>query len=312
MAGPLIGTGNVTGGNTVAWTGAVLTRSNCYLGMPVVINKEATFIASRIDTSTFTVAPPVTNGTGLAVAISPLNAENVQVAELNVRAAELMEDLSVIDANGRGLFYVILGLTGANDPQPTFLARDAENWEDVTALYFDAMDANQQPAVARMLLWNIGTVLTVRSIDTAAFASFVLTQLPTSEDSGEWVKVTNLTYVEGDGLIADGESVAVEWNRKGNNADLGNPKGAYAGGTTYSYRDMVTDQSALWIYWNAAPGAGNAPPTLPTQTNSYWQLVGGMPTVDDVLDELGVHSITISTDDPTGGSEGDLWFKVPA
>lgn len=36
------------------------------------------------------------------------------------------------------------------------------------------------------------------------------------------------------------------------------------------------------------------------------------PTVAEVLAELGISSITISTDDPSGGSDGDLWFKVGA
>jgi len=35
-------------------------------------------------------------------------------------------------------------------------------------------------------------------------------------------------------------------------------------------------------------------------------------TVAEVLAELGVNNITISTSDPSGGSNNDLWFKVPA
>lgn len=33
-------------------------------------------------------------------------------------------------------------------------------------------------------------------------------------------------------------------------------------------------------------------------------------TVTQVLDALGVHAITISESDPSGGQDGDLWFKV--
>jgi hypothetical protein len=33
-------------------------------------------------------------------------------------------------------------------------------------------------------------------------------------------------------------------------------------------------------------------------------------SVQDVLDELGVHKITISVNPPSGGVDGDLWFRV--
>lgn len=38
----------------------------------------------------------------------------------------------------------------------------------------------------------------------------------------------------------------------------------------------------------------------------------GDATVADVLSALGVNSITVSTSDPSGGSDNDLWIKVPA
>lgn len=49
------------------------------------------------------------------------------------------------------------------------------------------------------------------------------------------------------------------------------PQGTYSGATTYSLRQVVIDQGASWIYINNTPGSGNAPPTLPTTSNSYWR-----------------------------------------
>lgn len=49
-------------------------------------------------------------------------------------------------------------------------------------------------------------------------------------------------------------------------------QGAYNSGTTYSYGHAVLDQNSTWVYINVTPGSGNAPPTLPTTSNSYWQL----------------------------------------
>ena len=50
--------------------------------------------------------------------------------------------------------------------------------------------------------------------------------------------------------------------------------GAYSAVTEYSFQDMVSNQGATWIYRaGVSPSTGNAPPTLPTESNTYWQLV---------------------------------------
>ena len=314
--GVIVGTATVaSGGINVTWTGATLTAANCKNGFPVVINGQASFVDERLSTTVFSLLLPVDVGTGLDAAISSYTSQEMQIATLNARAAEVGERLSVLDANGRGLFYNLLGTTGANDPGPTFVAFDSAVSlpEDITEIYLDVLDANNLDVSGIIDLWPIGTVLTFRSIATNAYISATLSAAATNEGPDEWRRIIGVTVVEGmyDGLLADGEAVAIEWNRPGGNAALGNPKGAYAGGTTYSYRDMVTTGGALWIYHNNTPGSGNAPPTLPTQTNAYWQLVANSPTVQDVLDDLGINSITISTSDPSGGVDNDLWFKVP-
>lgn len=50
------------------------------------------------------------------------------------------------------------------------------------------------------------------------------------------------------------------------------PSGAYSGATAYAAGDIVTNQSASWIARVATTGV--APPTLPTETNTQWQLIG--------------------------------------
>jgi hypothetical protein len=47
--------------------------------------------------------------------------------------------------------------------------------------------------------------------------------------------------------------------------------GAYSGATAYSTNDVVRDQGSSWIALQDT--TGNAPPTLPTTANSYWELV---------------------------------------
>jgi hypothetical protein len=47
--------------------------------------------------------------------------------------------------------------------------------------------------------------------------------------------------------------------------------GAYAAGTTYGEGNLVQDQGSSWIYINPTRTAGNAPPTLPTTSNTWWK-----------------------------------------
>ncbi len=49
------------------------------------------------------------------------------------------------------------------------------------------------------------------------------------------------------------------------------PRGSYGAGTAYIVGDVVTHQSASWLCLTAT--TGNPPPTLPTETNTYWMLV---------------------------------------
>ena len=48
-------------------------------------------------------------------------------------------------------------------------------------------------------------------------------------------------------------------------------KGAYAGGTTYLFGDLVRYNGVVW-FCKVASSTGNAPPTLPTTSNTQWEL----------------------------------------
>lgn len=48
-------------------------------------------------------------------------------------------------------------------------------------------------------------------------------------------------------------------------------KGLYSGATAYVENDVVRDQSSSWLALQAT--TGNAPPTLPTTSNAYWELM---------------------------------------
>lgn len=72
-------------------------------------------------------------------------------------------------------------------------------------------------------------------------------------------------------------------------------RGAYSGTETYREGHIVQNQSSSWIYTNPTPAAGNAPPTLPTTSNSFWR----------VLAEVGPTGATGATGAPgTPGAAG--------
>lgn len=89
-------------------------------------------------------------------------------------------------------------------------------------------------------------------------------------------------------------------------------EGAYSGSATYATDDVVRDQGASWIALDTT--VGNAPPTLPTTLNSYWELLVE-PGTDGVMASIVAGSgITVDDTDPanpivavTGGgvSDGD-------
>jgi hypothetical protein len=52
----------------------------------------------------------------------------------------------------------------------------------------------------------------------------------------------------------------------------------YAAGVTYKKGDLAYDQNSIWVYINNTSSSGNPPPTLPTISNAYWELVGTQTT----------------------------------
>lgn len=68
-------------------------------------------------------------------------------------------------------------------------------------------------------------------------------------------------------------------------------EGDYSGATAYVKGDVVLDQGSSWVAKQAT--TGNAPPTLPTTSNTYWQLIAragtdGAGTVSSVTAGRGI------------------------
>jgi hypothetical protein len=109
--------------------------------------------------------------------------------------------------------------------------------------------------------------------------------------------VTRTIYQWRNGVLEPVVTVGVIWK----------PRGNYSGVTTYAQNDMVQNGNYLFVS-NANGNVGNALPT-PPNSNANWTWYP-LPTVQQVLDALGIHAITVSESNPSGGVDGDLWFKV--
>ena len=53
------------------------------------------------------------------------------------------------------------------------------------------------------------------------------------------------------------------------------------------------------------------PATVVTFPLALTTAAAAMEAIAGILDGLGVESFTISTSEPSGGSNGDVWFQVP-
>lgn len=80
----------------------------------------------------------------------------------------------------------------------------------------------------------------------------------------------------------------------------------YNAASIYKKGDVVYNQSSLWVYINNTSGSGNAPPTLPGVSNSYWEFIGSKGTFtwiaygNSVDDGITITDFTIGSYDSGG------------
>jgi hypothetical protein len=106
----------------------------------------------------------------------------------------------------------------------------------------------------------------------------------------------------GEYLKSDGTFTATAGDALDTRGASFNWRGAYSGATAYAKRDAVRDQGASWIALQAT--TGNAPPSLPTTSNAYWDLMAlpganGAGTVASVGSGTG---ITVDSSNPANPS----------
>lgn len=212
---PTLFTVTVTSGNQVTVTaGPTLSLATCKPGFPVVIDKQASFIDEYIDTTHFSLLTDVDNGTGLSCAISTLTSQEIKIAELNIRAAEVGEQLSAIDANGRGDFYLLSAANGTDDPGAQYFDINSLNPDDVTS--FTISDGTAQDKNIANFLTEVpgeDTIVWIRSISTDAYMAIQMdgSLVPSTAFHASGA----VSVLDSDGILVAGEPIMVYFDRPG-------------------------------------------------------------------------------------------------
>lgn len=213
---PVVCTATVTNGlKLVTVTGIdantglppVLSNINCRPNATVFIGGVGYVVEQRLSTTTFN-AERIYEGVdaaGVTCTISAFTPEMANRTELSRQLREYSARLALVDARGHGIFYQGLGATGAVNPGPGKIARETSDWSLSTKLFISAFDASPEgrDQSPRIGLWRKGTRLAIVSIETGAYEFVELTANPANE--GGWWQSTNLLYLGGDGVLADGE-----------------------------------------------------------------------------------------------------------
>lgn len=170
----------------------------------------------------------------------------------SARLRDLLAQMSVIEANGRGLFYRFSDSVTDADPGSGYLRLNNATIGSATAAYFDNLDANGATVSAELDTWDDSTSLTkgtlwLRAIaDPSAFHSFKVTG---SVVDGTGYRKLTLVYVGGSSTFsADDELMAffVPTGDRGEgfvtNAEVADPSELTAlEGESEGYLVFVTD-----------------------------------------------------------------------
>lgn len=249
------GTISVTGGSTtvtgtsVAWgDGAILLGDLLYLPSQPLIPPQR--VESATDTE-LELAVPWPGATAVDADYEIRYASIIERSTAQTR--EVLEDLSVLRANTRGLFYNFVGNAPDENPGAGDVAVNNADPALVTEIYASTTDANRtgrnvQPLIE---LWSPGTILIFRSFETTAYVAY---QIATVQNETGYVRV-NVSFIGMAGSLIE-EPISVEWVITGEGINIG-AAGTFAGRSAYD------GQPAGFVYLSTdGNGSSNLTPSL--------------------------------------------------
>jgi hypothetical protein len=249
------------GATTVSFAGAILGTADfptiqagdlfCDPAQPLVPPQR---IAS-LDYTAGTAALAV-NWPGTTMAAAPYEVRYVgDTVRSTAQTREVLTDLSVVQANGRGLFYTFDDTTTDGDPGSGKFRFNNATIGSATAAYLDDLDADGATVSAILDTWDDNATtanrgqLWVRSIATpSTFAAFNVTG---SVVDGTGYRKLTLAYIGGSGTLAGGDELMVFFSAKG---DLGD--GVPAGGSTGQVLTKLSG-SDFDTHWATASSTGS-------------------------------------------------------
>ncbi|MBJ3783429.1 GDSL-type esterase/lipase family protein [Devosia sediminis] len=182
------GTASIDTGETILtlWVGddgVVLSEITAPAGSQVVIEGVANFIKTRLSTTSAELVLPHAGagGANLPLAISAMTPAETQVGTLNGRVAKVVQDLSVVQANGLGLGYRFSTATADGDPGPGYVRLNHVDPALATMLYIDDLSGSGFEVGAMLSRWGIGTSLIKGAVQISSasndgmFAGFEVT-----------------------------------------------------------------------------------------------------------------------------------------
>lgn len=271
-----------------SWVALVATTGNAPPTLPTTSNAYWQIIAQKGDTG-------ATGTTGATGSTGPANSLAIGTVTTGAAGSSAVATITGTAPSQTLNLTIPRGNTGAQGPTGDAGATGATGATGPG--YAATSSTNTQ---------TIGTGSRTLTIGTgfAYQAGVRVRAVDTSDPANKWIEGPATGYSGGDLTIyADktsgsgtptGWKVSVAGEPGANGADGISPlsAGNYSGATEYSKGKMARDGGATWQYINATATTGNAPPVLPTESNSYWQLVAqdganGAGLVDSVNGKTG-------------------------
>ncbi|WDR00880.1 hypothetical protein PSC71_09145 [Devosia sp. J2-20] len=172
----------------------------------------------------------------------------------SARVRDLLANLTVVEANGRGLFYRFSDSVSDADPGSGYLRLNNASIGSATAAYVDNLDANGATVSAVLDSWDDAATaaargqLWLRSVaDPAAFHAF---KVSGSVVDGTGYRKLTLTYIGGSSTFSADDEMMVMFSAQGadgTNAILGVWQGAWVTAAGYDVDDLVEESGSTYI-----------------------------------------------------------------
>lgn len=279
-------TADVTNGNDViVWHGVFLNATNCPADSVVTIGHTTYYVLALVDTTHIQLTTPYagTTASGVTAEISAWTQAEVQTATIAARLATLLNEISTLDANGRGMFFNYQGIGSDVDPGFGNLTFDNVDPNAASAFYVSETDANENVGfdVSGLLsMIGAGSVVLIRSIASAAYVAFLTTS--NLVDQGIYRKATGMTYVGGDGVLSIGEPIGLSWTGPGSGQAFVS-MGGWSNVVTYAANNLVSYGGFLYAS-NVNGNLNHQPVASPLPiSNAYWTYIQ-LPSTGDFID----------------------------